>query len=145
MRVKATVKQIEGKYAIVESERLSACEGCHKHAEGCSVCSLMGGNKIISAKALNSAKAEVGDIVEIETETKTVLFYALVVFVLPIVVMLALYAAAGLFGLEDKWRYIPAFAGFVMTFFVIWLYSKFSVAKKCDAEIKRIIEKRKEI
>lgn len=141
MRVKATVKETDGKIAIVESERLSACEGCHKHAEGCSVCSLMGSNRIITARAKNSMGAEAGDVVEIETETGTVLFYALLVFVLPVVVMLGLYALSAGIGMQEKWRYISAALGFALTFFGLWIYSKFSVSKKCDAEIVSIIKK----
>ena len=104
MKVKAKVVRLEGKAAIVESERLSACEGCHKHAEGCSVCSLMGGNKIIYARAKNNVGAKPGDIVEIETETKTVLFYALLVFILPLAVMLTFYAGTGLFEISEILR-----------------------------------------
>ena len=80
MKVKAKVISTDGIFALVESERLSACDGCHKHAEGCSVCSLMGSNKKITSRAKNNIGASVGDEVEIETETKTVLFYAVLVF-----------------------------------------------------------------
>lgn len=142
MRIKAKVIKAEGNIAIVESERLSACEGCHKHAEGCSVCSLMGSNKIISAKAKNTLGAKCGDVVEIETETKTVLLYALLVFVLPVVVMLLLYAVAAGLRFSEKIRYICALCGFVLAFAGLWIYSKFCVAKKCDAEIVSIIERK---
>ena len=141
MKVKAKVVRLEGKAAIVDSERLSACEGCHKHAEGCSVCSLMGGNKIISARAKNNVGAKPGDIVEIETETKTVLFYALLVFILPLAVMLTFYAGTGLFEISEILRYISALVGFCLTFAGLWVYSKFNVSKKCDAEIVSILEK----
>ena len=144
MRVKAKVKQVEEKYALVESERLSACEGCHKHAEGCSVCSLMGSNKIISAKAKNSVGAEVGDTVEIETETKTVLFYAMLVFILPVAVMLVLYGGASMASVPEALCYVLAFGGFVLTFAGLGLYSRLRVSKKYDAQIIRIIEKKKE-
>ncbi len=138
MRVKAKVIRLEGKYAIVESERLSACEGCHKSAEGCSVCSLMGGNRIITSKAKNTVGAKIGDVVEIETEAKTILFYALIVFVLPVITMLAFYFASALFTVSEIYRYIFAFLGFVLTFIGLWLYSKFRVEKKCDSEIVSI-------
>ena len=104
----------------------------------------MGSNKVISARAKNSIGAEVGDIVEIETETRTVLFYALLVFILPIAVMFVLYGTAGLLGMPEIWRYLPALGGFLLTFLGLWLYSKFKVSKKCDAEIKAILEKNKE-
>lgn len=142
MRVKATVIRLEKKFAIVESERLSACEGCHKHAEGCSVCSLMGPNKKISAKAKNTLGAGLGDIVEIETQTKTVMFYSFLVFVLPIALMLAFYGIASFFGLAELWRCLAAIGGFVLTFIFLLIYSKFRVENKCDAEIIKIIERK---
>ena len=67
MVTKAMVIQTEGKIAIVETKRLSACDGCHKQLEGesCSVCSLMGGNTTLTSRADNSIGAQVGDTVEI--------------------------------------------------------------------------------
>ncbi len=144
MRVKATVKSVEGKLAIVESERLSACDGCHKHAEGCSVCSLMGGNRIITSRAENTVGASVGDVVEIETETRTVLFYAMIVFILPLVIMLSIYALMGYFDLSEPIRYGGALAGFALTFLGIWLYSRFRVSKKYDVEIVNILSRKNE-
>ncbi len=141
MRVKATVISTDGNSAIVESERLAACDGCHKHTEGCSVCSLMGSNKKITSRAKNTLGASVGDIVEIETETKIVLFYAMLVFILPLVIMLSLYALAGFFDLSEPIRYGAALGGFVLAFLCIWLYSKFRVSKKHDVIIVKIISK----
>ncbi len=143
MRVKATVISTEGNIAIVESERLSACDGCHKHAEGCSVCSLMGSNKKITSRAKNTLGATVGDMVEIETETKTVLFYAMLVFIFPLVIMLALYALAGVLELSEPFRYVTSLCGFALTYLCIWLYSKFKVSKKYDVKIVNIISKKK--
>lgn len=141
MKVKAIVISTDGKSAIVESERLAACDGCHKHAEGCSVCSLMGSNKKITSRARNDVGASVGDTVEIETETKTVLFYSMIVFILPIVIMLALYAVAGFFELREPLRYVVSLSGFVISFICIWLYSKFNVSKKYDVKIVNIVLK----
>lgn len=141
MKVKAKVISTDGIFALVESERLSACDGCHKHAEGCSVCSLMGSNKKITSRAKNNIGASVGDDVEIETETKTVLFYAVLVFILPLVVMLALYALASYYDLSEPFRYGAAALGLVLTYLCVWLYSKFSVSKKYDVRIVKIISK----
>lgn len=143
MRVKATVISTDGERAIVESERLAACEGCHKNAEGCSVCSLMGSNKVIKAIAKNTLGASEGDIVEIETETKTVLFYAMLVFILPLVIMLGLYAVFGAFRFSEPIRCVAAFGGFAFTFLCIWCYSKYKVSKKYDVKIVSIITKKK--
>ncbi|MCQ2428674.1 MAG: SoxR reducing system RseC family protein, partial [Clostridia bacterium] len=66
----------DGKNAVVETERKSACEGCHKGAEGCDACSLLGPNGKISCPAVNAAGASVGDTVEIESSSRRKLLYA---------------------------------------------------------------------
>ena len=54
MQTKATVVEVNEQYAVVETERTSACDGCHKAAEGgCSVCSLMSSDRKIRTKAEN--------------------------------------------------------------------------------------------
>lgn len=142
MKVKATVTKVFRDHATVESERLSACEGCHKLEKGCSVCALMGGNRKIETNARNSIGAEVGDEVEIETETKTVLFYSLIVFVLPLVMMLGFYFAASALGSSVLVCVLCALFGFAASFFGLWLYSKFRVGIRYDAEIVSIIKKK---
>ena len=144
MRVRAIVTKAENGYAIVESRRTSACEGGHKHAEGCSVCSLMGSGGVISAKAKNPLGAKIGDTVEIETKTKTVLFYAMLVFMLPIAVMLISYCGAGLLDASELVSYAVAGTGFLLTFAFLGLYSKLRISKRYDAEIVEIIEKNEE-
>ena len=89
MQTKATVIAIDGIFATVETERKSACDGCHKAEEGgCSVCSLMGGDRKIATKALNSLNAGVGDRVLIESKTTRMLGYGLLVFIAPIIIAL---------------------------------------------------------
>lgn len=143
MKVKAIVINTDGKNAIVESTRLSACEGCHKNENGgCSVCSLMGANKKTTSRAKNTVKAEVGDTVEIETETKTVIFYAALVFIFPIIVALALYFVADAMSLSNTATYVCAFLGLVLAFALVWLYSKFVIRNKNDVKIISVISKR---
>ncbi|MEE0970677.1 MAG: SoxR reducing system RseC family protein [Clostridia bacterium] len=141
MKVKATVKDINYKYAIVESRRYSACEGCHKSNDGCSVCSLLGSDKVISVKVKNTLNANIGDEVEIESDTKTVVFYAFIVFFLPIVMMIAIYFISSLYTKSEFLRCILALSGLAFAFFGLWLYSKFNVSKRCDSRIVRIIKK----
>lgn len=144
MRVKAVVTEVSEKYSVVESERMSACEGCHKSAEGCSVCSLMGSGKKISTKAINRIGAKVGDTVEIETESRRVMLYAAVVFMLPVLLCLAFYGVASLLGFGETVSYVFLAAGFVISLFFIWIYSKFIVEKRIDAEIVEITDKKSE-
>lgn len=142
MRTKATVKEISGSLAIVESERLSACEGCHKHEEGCSVCSLMGSNRKITARAFNRVGAEVGDVVEIETETKKVLFYAMLVFLLPVVLMIGIYFFASWLGGSQPVCILSAFGGFAAVFLALWLYSGRRISRRYDTEIVSVLKKK---
>lgn len=142
MLTKATVLNTEGDVALVEVERSSACEGCHKNenGEGCSVCTLTGGNRKFSAKALNKVGAHKGDKVEITSSSSRVLFYSALVFLLPVVVALAFYfVAQSLFDVE-LYRYLALVGGFVISFAIVWLYSKSVGAKRCDIEIVRILE-----
>ncbi|NLK39510.1 MAG: SoxR reducing system RseC family protein, partial [Clostridiales bacterium] len=97
MRRRAKVVE-GGEIATIEIMRSSACDGCHKNGGGCVSCDIFGLNKTITAKAENRVGAAAGDRVIIETESGRVIGYAAVVFLLPIVVALALYFAAGLFG-----------------------------------------------
>lgn len=144
MRVKAVVTEVSEKYSVVESERMSACEGCHKSAEGCSVCSLMGSEKKISTKAINRIGAKVGDTVEIETESRRVMLYAAAVFMLPVLLCLAFYGVASLIGFGETAQYVFLAAGFVISLFFVWIYSKFIVEKRIDAEIVEITDKKSE-
>ena len=87
MQQSGIVVSKEGEYCTVEVMRTSACVGCSKQ-EGCISC-----KKKITSKAYNKAGAEVGDIVTLESNSSTVLFFALVVFVLPLVLALVGYFA----------------------------------------------------
>ena len=144
MRSEGKVISIDGKYAVVATERRAACEGCHKSAEGCSVCSLMGSERKISTKAINRIGAKVGDTVEIETESRRVMLYAAAVFMLPVLLCLAFYGVASLIGFGETARYVFLAAGFVISLFFVWIYSKFIVEKRIDAEIVEITDKKSE-
>ena len=139
MVTKATVIQTEGRIAIVETKRLSACDGCHKQLEGesCSVCSLMGGNTTLTSRADNSIGARVGDVVEIESDSGRILGYAALVFLAPVVLALLLYFAASPF-LGGTVALGVAFAGLVLAFGGIGLFSKLVIAKRCDVRIVSI-------
>ena len=141
MRTEATVIAIENEYAIVESERSSACEGCHKKqdGEGCSVCSLMGGERKISAKAKNPISAGVGDRVIIESATGRMLWYAVLVFLLPLAVGILAYITAAMLTDQGVWQFLAALLGFLGTFIGVFAYSEIVRKKRCDIEIVEII------
>ncbi len=82
------VIEINGEYAKVECDRQSACDMC-ENSSGCTEkC------KKVYAKARNSVNAEIGDTVEIETETSKVLMNAFIVFFLPVLLSLCAYFVA---------------------------------------------------
>lgn len=140
MLTTAKVVATEGKVATVEVQRKSACEGCHKmtSGEGCGVCSLLGSDNRFTAKAENGLGAKVGDRVEIETGTGRVLFYSALVFLLPVVVGILLYAVSGWFFETELPRYLMLTGGFACCLLGVWAYSRFVISKRLDARIIRI-------
>ena len=140
MQTKAVVIALDGAFATVETERKSACEGCHKAEDGgCTVCSLMGADRKIATKAHNSIGAKVGDVVTIESKTTRMLGYGLLVFILPIVVALLAWGIASQFSANIATQAIAAFAGFAACLGAVALYSKKVLACRCDVEIVEIL------
>ena len=141
MQTQAVVVATHGEFATVETERKSACDGCHKAEEGgCSVCSLMGGERKISTKALNTPGAKIGDVVMIESKSTRMLWYGLLVFILPIVIALLAWGIASRFTANIAVQTISAFAGFAFSLLSVALYSKKVLACRCDVEIVEILE-----
>ena len=143
MRTKATVIAVDGSFATVETQRTSACEGCHKIAEGgdCSVCTLMGSNRSLQTRAKNSIGAAVGDQVYIESRTSRVLWYSLLVFLLPILVMLSAWGLASLFTQNEILRVLGGAVGFVGTYLGLMIYSRRVEKERCDVEITELISR----
>lgn len=137
------VVRIDGSYAVVATERRAACEGCHKRAEdgSCSVCTLMGGETRLDTRALNTVGAEVGDTVQLESSSAKMLWYALLVFILPCVVAIAAYAAVACFSSDEALRILASIAGFALALVSVALYSHFFVKGRADVIISRVIEK----
>ena len=139
MKTTAKVVELQGNTAMVETERTSACEGCHKAENGCSVCSLMGSGRKLRSKAENRAGARVGDRVSVETATSRVLFYAALVFILPILLAVAGWFFAGIFSREFVWHGVGAAVGFVLTFVGLRIYSGVVGKRRTDAVITEVI------
>ncbi len=141
MKTVATVIELNGEIATVETERTSACEGCHKMVDGgsCSVCSLMGSGRKLRSVAENRVGAKVGDRVTVETATSRVLFYAALVFVLPLLLAVGGWFLAGAFTDEMIWHGIGAGIGFVLTFVGLRIYSGAVGKRRTDAVITAIV------
>lgn len=143
MKTKAKVISLDGDFALVETERMSACEGCHKAEEGkgCSVCSLMGASdRKLQAKANNRVGARVGDVVWIESATSRMMLYAVMVFLLPLVM-----AGVGLliaFAVTEStlWHAAGTGIGFVLSFLFVFVYSRMVGKTRCDIDIVGVVE-----
>ncbi len=140
MKTKAIVIALDGDYATVQTERTSACDGCHKAEEGgCSVCSLMASNRKIATRAKNTVGASIGDRVTVESETSRLLWYAALVFLLPILAAALLWCVTLLFNADVAWQIAGACIGFAGAFVGIFFYSKHLKKTHCDVEIVEIV------
>ncbi len=121
MRQKATVIETTGdscEIARVRVLRSSMCEGCENRSNGKScACSLMlGSAREMIAEADNSIGAQIGDDVEIETDSETVLGYAALVFLLPIFGALLFYFVGQRFFSFPYASVVCTSVGFVISF-----------------------------
>jgi positive regulator of sigma E activity len=142
MKTLATVVEIENdNIATVSVARHAACDGCHKNADGtgCSVCTLLGGNREARVRARNTAGAAVGDTVEVESRTGRMLLYAALVFLLPVVLCLAGYFVGFAISSSEGVALGVAAAAFVLTLFAIRLFSRLVIAQRLDVEILRVV------
>lgn len=141
MQTKATVVAVDGKYATVESERMSACEGCHKSENGgCTVCSLMGADRKITARAFNPLGAVVGDQVVIESSTERILLYAALVFLVPLISGLIFWGVSALITNNILWQICSGCVGFVISFVGVFFYSRSKKDSDCDIQITEILK-----
>lgn len=131
----------DGSIAYVETRRRAACDGCHKAENGgCSVCSLMvAGDPHVRTKAHNAVGAAVGDRVEVTSPSGRMMWYAALVFLLPIVVGIAGYMVGERLSELPVWRYACAVGGFVLTLALVAVYSRVFISRRCDAEIVRVL------
>ena len=128
--------------ATVEVRRTSACEGCHKRADGgCSVCTLMGGenSRVTRTTARNPLGAKVGDRVRIESPASRVLLWAAAVFLLPLAMSAAGFAIASALTDRILWRTICTAAGFLLCFVLLRILSATLQKHPPTAEITAIL------
>jgi len=141
METKATVIATEGKYAIVETKRKSACDGCHKQKEGssCAMCTLMGDKAELRTRANNPIGARVGDEVMIESPSARVLAYGALVFLMPLLLGLLVYFLCTLVSSSEPFRLCGAILAFGGAYVFLWLYSRRVIARRCDVTVTRIL------
>ena len=146
MRTLATVVEIENENtATVSVARQAACDGCHKNADGqgCSVCTLLGGNREVRTRARNSAEAVVGDTVEVESRTGRMLAYAALIFLLPVVMALVGYFAGKALWSSEGAALASCAVLLVLTFGGVGLASRLLIGRRLDVEIVRVVSHRR--
>ena len=117
MRQKAVVVAVKDSVATVEVLRSTMCEGCEKSKDGgaCACGALLGATRSMRADAENPVGASDGDTVEVETDSRTVLGSAALVFLLPVVLALVFYLIAESLTASETIPLIAAGAGFVLS------------------------------
>lgn len=143
MRKRAIVVGGQGEFKEIEVSRESACEGCSQNKDGsCHACiRLTEDARAMKTRARDPLGASIGDLVEVETPSGTVIRYAAEVFLLPLI----LGACGYLIGEKLGGSLLPFFcslAGFIAAF----VYIKFIPAKRaerhCDVVIVKIESRR---
>ncbi len=112
------VKKIEENVAFVTVNRVSACgENCAHCKGGCTPSS-------VTAKAVNSVGAAVGDAVKMETDTNKVLFASFILYIVP--VLFTIIAAVITKAVTDKTPVLILVSAlfFFGTFFFIHKWDK---------------------
>ena len=140
MTQKAKVVELNGRFATVEVTRSSACDGCHKQAEGgCAACALIGGQNTMRTRAHNSVGAAVGDVVTVEASSSRTVGYALLVFLFPIIAAAAGYAVASWAGALPDASVLWAFGAFGAAVLAVWAISRFVLSGRCDVYITEVL------
>ncbi|MBO5355538.1 MAG: SoxR reducing system RseC family protein [Clostridia bacterium] len=143
MKTKATVVEIiDQNVAVVSVERRAACDGCHKAVDGkgCSVCTLLGSKGETRALAKNTVGAALGDTVEVESRTRRIIGYAALVFLLPVALAIVGYLLGSKLSLGEGVSLLLALGGLLISFLLIFLYSKLVVSRRLDIEIVAIVK-----
>lgn len=144
MRQRAVVIEADGREAVIEVSRATMCDGCERHGgcEGhCEITGLVATGGKMRTRALNSVSARPGDTVEVETESRRVLGYAALVFLLPIIICGALgYAAHALWRTEAA-AVIGGIVGFAAAFAAILLIDRRARRRDPDIAIVEIVSR----
>ena len=141
METNAIVISAEGEFAIVETGRKSACDGCHRQqdGQGCAMCTLLGDKAALRTRARNPLGAKPGDKVRLETASARVLGYGAMVFILPLGLAGLGWTLGGMLPLRATGQAVAALCGFVGAFVGAWFYSRRIAASRCDVTITAIL------
>ena len=94
----------------------SACGG---NCSGCGGCA----SKPIEVKLKNTLNVKEGDKVEVESDTHKILFWAFMLYIMPIIALLTAYGICSLF-LKENTALVTGVVAFFAAFYIIKMYSK---------------------
>lgn len=138
MRQSGVVRETNGDFATVEVMQTSACVGCSQQ-EGCIHC-----KKKITCSAYNQIGAVAGDKVILESSSAVILLYAVLVFLLPLMVCGMSYYLLGLAALSKLLRFIISSCIFVLIYVIIYFIADRRENTKKTVRIVEISENRPE-
>lgn len=142
MQQRAVVTNTKGKLAEIEVRRATMCDGCEKNggcSHSCELSGIVAGSQTMRTTALNKVGANIGDIVEVETESTKVLGYAALVFLLPILVCAVFYYLTYTIVSAEAPAIIAAVVSFVLTFLGISIFDRKKKKKDPDIVIVNIV------
>ena len=123
--------------AVVEIKRGSMCSSCHKEG-GCSGCA-----DVMVITADNPVGAKKGDLVEVSSPTSRTLFYAFLVFMLPLIAAGVGYAVGG--AISELFSYIFLALGFVLVFAGLVLVFEIKKKKNAVGIVRILTESKSEV
>ena len=147
-RTAVVVEDLGNNVKQIEVSRETACEGCSQQGS-CHACIMLGDskkNRAMRTKAFDPLGAQVGDRVEVETESSTVIKYAAEVFLLPIILGAVGYLLGESLGAkisESIGRFLPlicSLVGFAAAFAYVKLVPAKRAEMNCDVKIVRTIK-----
>ncbi len=114
------VLKVDGEFATVGVKRHTACDTCRANCGGhCDKAST------VETVVRNTLGAKQGDRVRLYSRTSTVMGFAVIVFILPLIAAIAGYIIPQLLGATVTVNAIVSAAFFLLTYVVIWrIYGK---------------------
>ena len=123
--------------AVVAVKRVSAC------AHDCSKCT-GGGCQImehpdLTVRAYNKADAKVGDLVQVESSSRTILTMAAVVYLLPFVLLFIGYGVGAWLGLGESGSILLGGVCFLCSFLISFFLNRRMSGKVISFSITRVL------
>ena len=135
MTQRATVvKVLNSEMAEIMVPRVSACGG------NCASCGGCGDKKCVIASAYNDINAKEGDTVIVESGTSRIIAIAAIVYMLPLVFLLAAYIITVSLGLKENMSIIISIISFSVGVGVVVVASRTNKIKRAEFHIKAFAE-----